>query len=128
MLLHDQIKRPIEPLQRTVGMGDGMPTLSSHSSFGTSKMRYLICSATKVAYLGNRLSMALLVDSMNAHSRNSGREPVQIDCSWAVEARARRARASVPTDGSEPPPSLPMHQSETWVLDGHRETLGHVFV
>lgn len=55
------MKRPIGPLQRTVGMGDKMPSLSSHSSFGTSKMRYLSFSTTKVAYLINRLSMAFLI-------------------------------------------------------------------
>lgn len=128
VLLHDQINRPIEPRQRTVGVGDKMPTLSSHSSFGTSKIRYLICSATKVAYLGNRLSMALFIGGMNAHSRNSGQELVQIDCSWEVEARARRDHASVPTDGSESPPSHAMHQSGSGVLDGQGGTPGHVFV
>lgn len=61
VLLEDQMKRPIGPLQRTVGVGDKMPSLSSHSSFGTSKMRYLSFSTTKVAYLTDQLSMAFLI-------------------------------------------------------------------
>ena len=91
-------------------------------------MRYLSLSETNAAYLDNRLSMALLIVRMDTHSRNSGRELVQIDRSWAVEACARGDPASVPSDGSESPASHPMSQFESQVLDDQSGTPDHAFV